>query len=131
MISSPCLTLSDVIVLTNEDMMMDSSSGHTDRFYQTGGTGLEARVEGGEPCILSPDHQGATAPLAYLHQFVQHHGVEARQVLDVVALHHGPVLPDVSSELLHVEDQLCYVSVGTVTRHVMGVCVCVCESVCV
>ena len=29
---SPCLTLREVMVLTKEDMMMDSSSGHTDRF---------------------------------------------------------------------------------------------------
>lgn len=47
---------------------------------------------------------------SYLHQFIQHHGIEAGQVLDVVSLHHRAVLPDVSSELLHVEDQLCYVS---------------------
>lgn len=48
----------------------------------------------------------------YLHQLVQHHGVEPGQVLDVVALHDGTVLPDVSPELLHVEDQLRYVSAG-------------------
>lgn len=47
---------------------------------------------------------------SYLHQFIQHHSIEAGQVLDVVSLHHRAVLPDVSSELLHVEDQLCYVS---------------------
>lgn len=28
----PCLTLREVMVLTNEDMIIDSSSGHTDRF---------------------------------------------------------------------------------------------------
>lgn len=28
----PCLTLSEVIVLTNEDIIIDSSSGHTDKF---------------------------------------------------------------------------------------------------
>lgn len=28
----PCFTLSEVIVFTKEDMMIDSSSGHTERF---------------------------------------------------------------------------------------------------
>lgn len=48
---------------------------------------------------------------SYLHQFIQHDSIKPRQVLDVVPLHHRTVLPDVSSELLHVEDQLCYVPV--------------------
>lgn len=46
----------------------------------------------------------------YLHQFIQHHSIKPRQVLDIVSLHHRSVLSDMSSELLHVEDQLCYVS---------------------
>jgi len=31
-IDLPCFTLSEVIVFTKEDMMIDSSSGHTERF---------------------------------------------------------------------------------------------------
>lgn len=31
--SLPCFTLREVMVLTNEDMIIDSSSGHTDRFF--------------------------------------------------------------------------------------------------
>lgn len=46
---------------------------------------------------------------SYLHQFIQHHSIKTGQVLHIVSLHHGTVLPDVSPELLHVEDQLCYV----------------------
>lgn len=53
---------------------------------------------------------------SYLHQLIQHHCIKARQVLDVVSLHHRAVLPDVSSELLHVEDQLRYVSEKNRTR---------------
>lgn len=54
---------------------------------------------------------------SYLHQFVQHHGIKTRKVLDIVSLHHRAVLPDMSSELLHVEDQLCYVSVTHIQTH--------------
>lgn len=48
--------------------------------------------------------------VSHLHQLIKHHSVEAGQVLDVVPLHDGAVLPHVGPELLHVEDQLCYVS---------------------
>lgn len=54
---------------------------------------------------------------SYLHQFVQHHSVKTGKVLDIVSLHHRAVLPDMSSELLHVEDQLCYVSVKCTQTH--------------
>lgn len=53
---------------------------------------------------------GAPEIQSYLHQLIQHHSIETRQILDVVSLHHRAVFSDMSSELLHVEDQLCYVS---------------------
>lgn len=46
----------------------------------------------------------------YLHQLIQHNSIKTREILDIVSLHHWTVFSDMSSELLHVEDQLCYVS---------------------
>lgn len=54
---------------------------------------------------------------SHLNQFIQHHSIKPRQVLDVVSLHHRPILPDMSSELLHVEDQLSYVSAKHTYTH--------------
>lgn len=53
---------------------------------------------------MSPD------ALYHLHQLVEYDGVEAGQVLHVVSLHDGAVLPHVGSQLLHVEDELGNVS---------------------
>lgn len=53
---------------------------------------------------------------SHLHQLIKHHSIKAGQVLDVVPLHDGAVLPDVGPELLHVEDQLCYVSAKNIAR---------------
>lgn len=60
---------------------------------------LQLGYEAGPVCVYS-----------HLHQLIKHHSVKAREVLDVVALHDGAVLPDVGPELLHVEDELGYVS---------------------
>lgn len=45
--------------------------------------------------------------VSHLHKLIENHSVKAGQVLHIVPLHYGTVLPDVCPELLHVEDELC------------------------
>lgn len=47
---------------------------------------------------------------SHLDELVEDDRIEARQVLHVVPLHDGAVLPHMGSQLLHVEDQLSDVS---------------------
>lgn len=49
----------------------------------------------------------------HLYELIEHHGVKARQVLNVIPLHHGAILPHMCPQLFHVEDQLCNVPVKT------------------
>lgn len=100
---------------------------------------LKLRYSKCKTCNLTPDISSLTAVLdgdtssitpclvsgvcifffkcSHLNQFIQHHSIKPRQVLDVVSLHHRPILPDMSSELLHVEDQLSYVSAKHTYTH--------------
>lgn len=88
---------------------MDSSSGHTERFCGVGDRvrikDRQDRAQGTGTAPMGDRLPPASAPW-YLYDFTENQGIEAGQVLDVVALQHPDVPPHQAPQLLHEKEQL-------------------------
>lgn len=75
-------------------------------------------AESDQGLFLFPPFGTCSLCHSYLHELVEDDGVKAREVLHVVPLHHGAVLPDVRPQLLHVKYQFSNVPLWKVREQV-------------